>query len=122
MYQPPVLKILPEYTFAVPLGTSMWEGYKVFNTLGEAIHFTARMFGSAYKFVETKDHPSKHNFTVIFEYVDENGEKQLKRKTITINNYDEVYKKYHPVKVNRIHPDYHWDEVRALFGAGPLAK
>ena len=122
MYQASVIKILPEYTFAVPVGTSMWEGYKIFKTLGEAIYFISRLFGSNYKFVEVKDHPSNHNFTAVFEYIDDEGNKQLKRKTITINNYQEIYKKYHPIHKCKWQTDYSWDYVRGLYGAGPLAK
>lgn len=122
MYQVPTIKILPEYTFAVPVGTSMWEGYEIFKTLGEAIFYVSRQLGKNYKFIETKDHPSKHNFTAIFEYIDNDGNKQLKRKTITINNYFEVLKKHNPMpKYNRYQSSYEWDKVRALYGAGPYA-
>jgi hypothetical protein len=112
------VKTRPEHKFSVPVENTCWGEYKTFNTIGEAVFFISRLFGKDYKFVGVKDHPSNHSFTAEFEYINAEGETKIRRKSITIPNYDEVERKYCPVRNYRASTKS-WNEMRALFGYGP---
>lgn len=107
------IKIRPEHKFAVPMENNCWGEYKTFNTIGEAVFFIARdLFGKNYTFIAVKDHPYNKNFTAEFEYINEAGEKKIRRKVITIPNYEEVERKYSPISPRRI-KFQSWDAMRA---------